>query len=199
MTIYNDLEQGIQFDDVTRGNLKQVAAGIMNHSILVVKEVEGEKHLAVAGIFEKAKMSFAAIGGDKEFSKERMIVAINSFTRAKEDEILSLPPAQMTHLKESLTDLQARFAKNPTLTIGSKGYLRDYSKEDNATENPHQRYVIAERCLQPAINAVKSAIDHIESAYAIDDSESGLGRDLNGGEYLVVSDSILDFDPHKQR
>ena len=199
MNIYNDFERGIQFDNVTQGDFKQVAAGIMNHNILVVKEVKGEKHLAVAGIFEKAKISLAAISGDKEFSKERIIVAINSFIKAKEDEILSLPPDQMTHLKESLKDLQARFAKNPSLTVGDQGYLRDYSKEENAAENPHQRYVIAQRCLEPAISSVQSAIDHIHSAYAIDDSESGLGRDLNGGEYLVVSDSLLDFDPHKQR
>lgn len=173
--------QGIQYPDVTRGNLYEISKAIIQGRELIVRDDPEGAYLDVASIFDSAVASLESLFGKDSDQQERVIAAINSFYSHRRAELIALPPKVLERLAESLENIQKDLGP---------GMMKDVSMGDHAGHDERQRMMPKNSCLETAIANVQAAMAQLNSQDLFElvaaDKEPGAASEDISDDFLLL-------------
>jgi hypothetical protein len=163
MSFHIDGTQGVQYNDVSLGNLLEVSSAIISRQSLIVRDSAEGSVLDVANIFDSIGESFSTLFGTSD-QKERVIAALNSFYPQRKEELCMLSPYLIQQLISGLQQMQEDMTLSPS-SHGPTGepMIRDLSQSRHAGQDARQRVIPAASCLSNAIDAVQDLLTQIET------------------------------------
>ena len=167
MSFHIDGTQGVQYNDVSLGNLFEVSSAIINRQSLIVRDSAEGSVLDVANIFDSIGESFSTLFGTSD-QKERVIAALNSFYPQRKEELCILAPSQIQLLMRGLQNMQEDMDLSPS-SHGPTGMpmIRDLSQRRHAGQDERQRVIPAASCLSDAIEVVQKVLTAIETDHLV--------------------------------